>query len=114
MAKLNTLKNAALSGDSSSLTSFSRRVLAIQGEIDGLRERMSQIGTSVPTTAFTQLDSQIEQTKTKLEELKAKEESMGGTAVDLGDMVKVQDDIKNTETELDGLIAVWQELEYGC
>lgn len=112
LAKLNTLKNAALSGDSSSLTSFSRRVLAIQGEIDGLRERMSQIGTSVPTTAFTQLDSQIEQTKTKLEELKAKEESMGGTAVDLGDMVKVQDDIKNTETELDGLIAKQQELIY--
>lgn len=110
LAKLNTLKNAALSGDSSSLTSFSRRVISIQGEIDGLRERMSQIGTSVPTTAFTQLDSQIEQTKTKLEELKAKEESMGGTAVDLGDMVKVQDDIKNTETELDGLIAKQQEL----
>lgn len=111
LAGLESYKNAALSGDSSSLTSFNRRVISIQSSIDTLKEKFSQLGnTSVPTTAFSNLDTQIEATKTKLEELKAKAESMGGKAVDLGDLVSVQTDIQNTESELDTLIAKQQEL----
>lgn len=44
LAGLNSYKNAALSGDSSSFTSFNRRVISIQSEIDVLAEKLRQLG----------------------------------------------------------------------
>ena len=43
IAGLNSYKNAALSGDSSSLTSFNRRVISIQSSIDVLGEKLRQL-----------------------------------------------------------------------
>lgn len=111
LAGLQSLKNAALGGDSSSATSFNRRVIAIQSNIDVLKEKLSQLGnTSVPTQAFTDLDSKIETTRTKLQDLESKYASMGGKAVDLGDLTQTNSDIETTKTELDSLIAKQQEL----
>ena len=63
-AQLDSLKNAALSGDSSSLTSFNRKVIALQGEIDGLGERLRQLGDTrtginIDTDAFQDFRSQV-------------------------------------------------------
>ena len=63
-AQLDSLKNAALSGDSSSLTSFNRRVISIQSEIDGLSERLRQLGDTrtginIDTDAFQDFRSQL-------------------------------------------------------
>lgn len=44
LAGLNSYKTAALSGDSSSFTSFNRRVISIQSEIDVLAEKLRQLG----------------------------------------------------------------------
>ena len=44
LAGLNSYKEAALSGDSSSLTSFNRRVISIQSQIDVLAEKLQQLG----------------------------------------------------------------------
>ena len=111
LAGLKSLKIAALGGDSSSATSFNRRVISIQSSIDVLKEKLSQLGnTSVPTQAFTDLDSKIETTRTKLQDLESKYASMGGKAVDLGDLTQTQSDIETTKTELDSLIAKQQEL----
>lgn len=56
-ARLKSLKEAALSGDSSSATSFSRRVISLQGDIDALAERLRQlndnrIGVNIDSDAF--------------------------------------------------------------
>lgn len=111
LAGLNSYASAAMNGDGSSYTSFNRKVIHLQSDIDKAKEALSQLGnTSIPTTAFSSLDAQIESTRTKLDELKAKESSLGGKAVDLGEYIALKDEIQLTEGELDNLIAKQEEL----
>ena len=112
LAGLNAYKNAALSGDSSSLTSFNRRVISIQSAIDTLKQKISDVGdANVPTAAFSELETKIESTKARLDELLAKEQqATSGTPMSNDDFVQLQTDIGNTSTELDGLIAKQQEM----
>lgn len=111
LAGLNSYASAAMNGDGSSYTSFNRKVIHLQSDIDKAKEALSQLGnTSIPTTAFSALDAQIESTRTKLDELKAKESSLGGKAVDLGEYIALKDEIQLTEGELDNLISKQEEL----
>ena len=64
LAGLKSLKDAALGGDSSSLTSFNRRVTAIQGDIDRLSEKLRQLddnrtGINIDTDAFQTYRSEL-------------------------------------------------------
>lgn len=78
LAGLESYKNAALSGDSSSLTSFNRRVVSIQSAIDVLGEKLKQLGdnrtgTNIDTERFqeyrrqlVEIQSALSQTKTQV------------------------------------------------
>lgn len=104
LAGLEALKNSALSGDTSSLTSFNRRVVAIQSGIDTLREKMAQVGaTTVESSQFTILKNQSEELDTKLTELKAKMTDFknGNITLSSSEFTVLTDDIKDTSAALD-------------
>lgn len=71
MAELNALKNAALSGDSSSMTSFERKTISIQSQIDGLTEKLRQLsdtrtGVSIDTDTFQTYRDELSQVQSDL------------------------------------------------
>lgn len=104
LAGLEALKNSALSGDTSSLTSFNRRVVAIQSGIDTLREKMAQVGaTTVESSQFTILKNQSDELDTKLTELKAKMTDFknGNITLSSSEFTVLTDDIKDTSAALD-------------
>lgn len=106
LAGLQSYKNAALGGDNSSLISFNRQVIKIQSSIDVLEEKLRELGdTNIPTEAFTNLDSQIEEAKAKVAELKAEEENYWNshTSID-STYTDLQMKIADAENELDNLI----------
>ena len=110
---LKAIKDAALSGDSSALTSFTRRVTSIQSSIDVLREKMSQLGvTSVESSQFTQLKSQSEALDSQLTTLKAKMDDVlsGKTTVSDSEFQQLTDDIVNTRTELESVNSEMQSM----
>ena len=86
LIRLQNIKNAALGGDGSAVTSFNRKVVTIQGNIDVLTNKISQLGnTSVPTEQFSKLDSQIEATKTRLTELQDEAQKASSGEITLSD-----------------------------
>ena len=106
LAGLESYKNAALSGDSSSLTSFNRRVISIQSSIDVLKEKFSQLGnTNVETTAFSDLKNQSSELESNLDGLKSKMNDVlnGNTEVSNQAFQQLTDDIITTRTELDAV-----------
>lgn len=106
LAGLNSYKNAALSGDSSSLTSFNRRVISIQSAIDTLGQKLKNLGdTRVPTESFSELETKIDEAKAKVESLKAEEEKYWTThSFADNTYTDLQINIANAEGELDNLI----------
>ena len=114
LAGLQSYANAAMNGDSSSFTSFERRVTSIQSSIDVLKEKFAQLGnTNIPTDAFAKLDSQIENTRSHLDALEAKLQKgtdSGGAILSNEEYVKLQTEIQEAGTKLDGLIAKQHEL----
>lgn len=71
LAGLNSYKNAALSGDSSSLTSFNRQVIRIQSQIDILGEKLIQLGNnktgvSIDTDTFQTYRDQLAEVQSAL------------------------------------------------
>ena len=106
LAGLESYKNAALGGDSSSLTSFNRRVISIQSSIDVLREKMQQVGvTQIETSGFTSLRTKSEELETKLSDLKAQMDSVlsGQTDMSNSQFDQLKEDIVNTRTEIESL-----------
>ena len=113
LAGLQSYKNAALGGDNSSLISFNRQVIKIQSSIDVLEEKLRELGdTNIPTEAFTNLDSQIEEAKAKVAELKAEEENYWNshTSID-STYTDLQMKIADAENELDNLIDKQTEMK---
>lgn len=106
LAGLESYKNAALSGDSSSLTSFNRRVISIQSSVDVLSEKLRELGdTRVQSTEFVNLENQINTTKSKLEDLESQMQSLPSTSGTSSDAyTQLQSEIQTTSNELDGLI----------
>lgn len=113
LAGLESYKNAALSGDSSSLTSFNRRIISIQSAIDTLREKMGQVGaTTVESSQFTTLKNQAEELDNKLLELKSKmaDVTSGNVTLTQSEFNKLTDDIKDTSSALDDVNSKMQEM----
>ena len=113
MAGLDALKNSALSGDSSSATSFSRRVTSLQSDVDVLKEKLKQLGnTSVPTDAFTELKNQETELENKLTELKSKMASAlsGNTTMSNNEFQNLNDELVTTAAQLDTVSQKQQDL----
>ena len=112
LAGLNSYKNAALGGDSSSLTSFNRRVVSIQSSVDILREKISQLAKPVPTEAFTKLKAEEEATEAKISELKAKiQDVTSGNVTMSGDQFQqLKNDLTEAEAKLADVSAKQQDL----
>lgn len=116
LAGLESYKNAALSGDSSSLTSFNRRVISIQSSIDVLKEKMSQVGvTQIETSAFTNLKTQSDELDSKLTELKTRMDDVlnGNTTMNNNQFDQLKEDIITTRTELDAINSEMQSMVLG-
>lgn len=113
LAGLEAYKNAALSGDSSSLTSFNRRVVAIQSAVDTLREKMQQMGvTKIETSQFTQLKNQSDELDAKLQGLKSQMSDVlsGKTSMSSNQFAQLTDDIVNARTELQAVTDQMQQM----
>lgn len=113
LIKLQNLKVAALGGDNSALTSFSRQAVKIQGDIDVLKEKLKSLPVmSVPTEAFTKLETEITTTRAELDRLleKEKQAASGSTPMSNDEYVKLQTDMAAAGARLDELIAKQQEL----
>lgn len=116
LAGLQSYANAAMNGDSSSYTSFERRVISIQSAVDVLREKFAQLGnTNVPTESMVKLQNAMEKTGSELESLKAKEQQMtdsGGNPKGgiTQEWTELQNSIKETSAKYDELYAKQNEL----
>lgn len=113
LIKLQNLKVAALGGDNSALTSFSRQAVKIQGDIDVLKEKLKSLPViSVPTEAFTKLETEITTTRAELDRLleKEKQAASGSAPMSNDEYVKLQTDMAAAGARLDELIAKQQEL----
>lgn len=103
LAGLKGYYNAAMNGDSSSATSFERRVISIQSAMDVLQKKFEQIGNvRVETDAFKKIDADIEKTRSDLESLQKQRQQRTDTGSD--EYKKLSADIEQTETKLTGLI----------
>lgn len=90
LAGLNSYKNAALGGDSSSLTSFNRRVISIQSSIDTLGEKLQQlgnnrIGVNIDTDRFQSFRTELADIQATLNNTKL-EVDTSGTSSGLSDI----------------------------
>lgn len=112
-ARLGSLANAAMGGDSSALTSFSRKATSLQGDIDVVSEKLKRLGdTRVSSEAFTNLESKIDATKTKLQTLQADFSKVKSGEAQLSDdaFVRLKQSISDTRNELDTLINKQQQM----
>lgn len=113
LSGLESYKNAALSGDSSSLTSFNRRVISIQSSIDTLKTKMQQLGiTQIESPAFTSLKTQSDALETKLTSLQTQMNDVlsGNTTMSSTAFSQLTDDIKNTSAELQSVESQMQNM----
>lgn len=114
LAGLTAYGNAAMSGDSSALTSFDRRVTSIQSSIDTLRAKLDTLkDVKIPNEEFVKLESEIENTTTKLNELFAEEQKMkvGGVSEESDEWIRLQSEIGNAKDELNEYIAKQTEMK---
>lgn len=116
LSGLESYKNAALGGDSSSLTSFNRRVISIQSSIDTLKTKMQQLGiTQIESPAFTSLKTQSDALETKLTSLQTQMNNVlsGNTTMSSTAFSQLTDDIKNTSAELQSVESQMQNMTLG-
>lgn len=98
--RLSALGNAALGGDKSAITSFKRQAVSMQAEIDVLQNKLQRLGNTRPkTTAFNNIEKQIETLNDKMRTLK--EESKKPMAKDA--YTNMQLEIQKVQNEIDKL-----------
>lgn len=113
LAGLGPYMDAALGGDKSMVTTFSRKAIKIQGDIDALKEKLRQLGnTATPTDAFEKLKADEEQAEAKLDELKQKiaDVTSGNTPISSEGLRKLTEDATAAENELARISAEQQAL----
>ena len=111
--RANSLAQAAFNGDSSSATSYERKAISIQGEIDVLRNKFQELSNvRINTDAFNKIDSEIEQTRTELQSLIDKQAQFvdSGGSQKSDEYTQMQTDIQNTSDKLSDLISKQQEM----
>jgi len=115
LAGLTAYGNAAMSGDSSALTSFDRRVTSIQSSIDVLKSRLESLGdTTVKVNAIDYYESKIEKAKDAIDQLVAKENEFKANGTDTGEAWDtLQAKLAETRDQLDALIQRQSEFSAG-
>lgn len=115
LAGLTAYGNAAMSGDSSALTSFDRRVTSIQSAIDVLKTKIDSLGnTTVKVNAIDYYESKIEKAKDAIDQLVAKENEFKANGTDTGEAWDtLQAKLAETRDQLDALIQRQSEFSAG-
>lgn len=107
MAGLKSYADKAMSGDKSAFSTYDKQATSLQSTMDKLSEKFKQLGNqSIPTKAFESIDKQIEDTRSHLESLKAKEREAwdsGGKGQSTYDMVQLGSAIQEAEDKLKSL-----------
>lgn len=114
ITSIQPLFEAALSGDASSATSFNRKAMSIEGDIDVLKSKLEELkDVKLPTEEFTNLDNSIETSKATIEDLltKEKEMSSSGVSQDSTEWLNLQAEIGNAKDELNGFIAQQDQMK---
>jgi len=112
LAGLNSIANSAMNGDKSSFTSFERKVITIQGEVDKLNEKLRQLGQSgnISDAAISQYKSQIDSVQASLNGMAEKvkdafdQKSGGETSDGLKDVKKQADKAHSSVSKLGNAI----------
>lgn len=114
MAGLKSYADKAMSGDKSAFSTYDKQATSLQSTMDKLSEKFKQLGNqSIPTKAFESIDKQIEDTRSHLESLKAKEREAwdsGGKGQSTYDMVQLGFAIQEAEDKLKSLGAEQDKL----
>ena len=114
LAGLGEFATSAMSGDNSAFTSFERRTLSIQSAIDSARQEIVNLGeVKLPTEKFLELESKIDNTKSRIQELLDKENELyeGGVNQGAGDQwTSLQTEIGKATEELNGYIVKQTEM----
>ena len=109
-----SLGDKASLGDTSAFTSFERKMVSIQGDINAVKGALEELGvTEIQTSEFKALQTQIDTTKSKLDELLTKREEMESEGVDINseEWTALQNEIDTTRTKYDELIAKESEMQ---
>lgn len=112
MAGLKTYAEKSMSGDKSAFSTYDKQATSLQSTMDKLAEKLKNIGNiSAPTKAFEKLDSEIESTRSHLEDLKAQEkEALENGGLSDYQMVHLGFAIQETEDKLKSLGAEQDKL----
>lgn len=106
LAGLTAYGNAAMSGDSSALTSFDRRVTSIQSAIDVLKSKIESLGdTTVEVNAVDYYEDKIKATRDAIDELLVKEQELAANNIGGDEWDALQEKISETRDKLDELIS---------
>lgn len=99
LAGLDSIKKAALGGDSSAATSFSRQAMRIQSQIDIITEKLKQLGEN-------RLGASVDKTRLEAyrEELYKIQEALNASKVEVGNMPSA--DTKDAESGMDRLKSI--------
>lgn len=112
MAGLKTYAEKSMSGDKSAFSTYDKQATSLQSTMNKLAEKLKNIGNiSAPTKAFEKLDSEIESTRSHLEDLKAQEkEALENGGLSDYQMVHLGFAIQETEDKLKSLGAEQDKL----
>lgn len=115
LAGITPYMNAALNGDSSSLTSFNRRVISIQSSLETTKQKLEQISAvnKMPTEGFAKLEEESQKVSARLDELRQKiADAVSGKApVSSSGLKQLTDEATQAEQRLMSLNAQQQEME---
>lgn len=112
MAGLKTYAEKSMSGDKSAFSTYDKQATSLQSTMNKLAEKLKNFGNvSAPTKAFEKLDSEIESTRSHLEDLKAQEkEALENGGLSDYQMVHLGFAIQETEDKLKSLGAEQDKL----
>lgn len=112
MAGLKTYAEKSMSGDKSAFSTYDKQATSLQSTMNKLAEKLKNIGNiSAPTKAFEKLDSEIESTRSHLEDLKAQEkEALENGGLSDYQMIHLGFAIQETEDKLKSLGAEQDKL----
>lgn len=116
LAGLQAYANAAMNGDSSSMTSFERRVISIQSQMDVLKQKFQSFGdVKIPTDAMEKLQTEMDKTSSHLESLQKRQQQMtdsGGNPKGgiTQEWIDLQIALRDTKARFDDLYAAQTKL----
>lgn len=116
LAGLQAYANAAMNGDSSSMTSFERRVISIQSQMDVLKQKFQSFGdVKIPTDAMEKLQTEMDKTSSHLDSLQKKQQQMtdsGGNPKGgiTQEWIDLQIALRDTKARFDDLYAAQTKL----